>query len=395
MLRHAFSHLTDHRPAGRASLRLATALVAVCLGAAAPAATLSPGRLAGFTDQFTPRPKGPDYELRMAAYRGETLRTELVIRRHGDWTRVERREGGGLRVQRIHGPTGVIVERDDSAGAATGSLSIRAPDGAPSPGIDYESRKTKRKWKAAGQKCDIWEVYRGADQGYTTFTRLGCITRDGIEVARWTTGRTGADLGERMTGFYLWRGKVPEADVRPPAAALDLPGWLGAEKAPAAGAPADYEVVLKAAGVADTVTIRRHGAWTSTETANADGSRDLFSDRDDGVTVSARIGVSGAPESYTARRGPKPTAAPEVRLPQPAQTVLGLTCEWFDAMPYAADAGRHECRTADGMVLVIRKFSRGEAETLTATTVSRRPLATADLLPPSWLLDLTRWGVTD
>lgn len=398
MLRHAFPRLRtkDHRPAGgrSAALRLATVFAAVCLGAAAPAGSLTPGRLAGFTDQFSPRAKGPDYELRMAAYRGEVLRTELVIRRHGDWTRVERREGGGLRVQRIHGPTGVIVERDDTAGAATGSLSIRAPDGAPSPGIDYESRKTKRKWKAAGQKCDIWEVYRGVDQGYTTFSRLGCVTRDGIEVARWTTGRTGADLGERMTGFYLWRGKVPEAEVRPPAAALDLPAWLGAEKV-VAGAPADYEVVLKAAGVADTVTIRRHGGWTSTETANADGSRDMFSDRDDGVTVSARIGAAGAPESYTARRGPEPTASPEVRLAEPAQIVLGLTCEWFDAMPYVADAGRHECRTADGIVLVIRKFNRGHDETLTAATVSRRPLTTADLLPPAWLLDLKRWGVTD
>lgn len=374
-------------------LPIATVLAAVCLGAAAPATPLEPGRLAGFTDLFTPRPRSPDYELHMASYRGEALNTQLKIRRHGDWIRVERSDTGGLRVQRIHAPTGVIVERTDNPIAGISSMSIRAPESTPSPGFDYASRKTGKTWKAAGQRCQIWEVYRAVDQGYTTVTRLGCVTRDGIEVARWSNGRTGGLLGDRMTGYYLRRGKMDEADIRPSTPALDLSAWLVAKPGVAKDGD-DYEVVLKGEGAQDTVTLRRQGGSTFTETVNADGSRDMFSDRDDGVTVSARVGPTGAPESYTARRGPLPKTSPDVRLPLPAQSVLGQTCEWFDAMPDLADAGRYECRTSDGVVLAIRKSGLID-ETLTATTVSRRPLAAADLLPPTWLLDLNRWGVTD
>lgn|GEM_PF-7057586 len=372
-------------------LRLATALAAVCLGAAAPP---EPGRLAGFTDLFAPRSRGPDYELHMASYRGETLRTQLKIRRHRDWVRVERSDAEGLRVQRIHVPTGVIVERTDSPAAGIGSMSIRAPERTPSPGFDYRSRKTGKTWKAAGQRCDIWEVYRAVDQGYTTVTRMGCVTRDGIEVARWSNGRTGALLGDRLTGYYLRRGKMDEADIRPPTPALDLSAWLVAK--PGAATQADgYEVVLKGERTGSTVTIRQQRGATYSETVNADGSRDMFSDRDDGVTVSARVGATGAPESYTARRGPAPKTSPDTRLSLPAQTVLGQTCEWFDAMPDVADAGRHECRTSDGAVLAVRKSGVDSDETLIATVFNRRPLAAAELLPPAWLLELSRWGATD
>ncbi|MBP7703905.1 MAG: hypothetical protein KA105_01315 [Caulobacter sp.] len=324
----------------------------------------------------------------MAAYTGDSVRTEIITRRHGDWARVERKEGETQLIQQVHLPTGVIVERADNPGGA-GVMSIRAPDSAPTPGIDYASRQTKRSWKAAGQKCKIWEVYRGVDAGYTTFTRFGCVTRDGIEVARWTSGRTGADLGERVTGYYLYRGKMDDKDVRPTATSLNVVVWLGADPAAPGG---DYEVVLKAEGSSETIRIRRHGAWTSAETVNGDGSRDIFADRSDGVTVSARIGAAGAPVSYIARRGLKPEEGAEVRLPQLGETVLGQACDWYDVMPNAADAGRHECRTAGGEVLVVRKFVRDEATTYRATTLERRPLTTSDLLPPAWLLDLSRWG---
>lgn len=375
------------------ALRFSAVLAAaVCLGAAAPPTVLEPSRLAGFVDLYIPAGKGKDYELRLAAYRGEATRAEWIVRRHGQWARVERRDGGVLTVQQVHIPTGVVIERADKSAAGVETLSIRSPDVAPTPGIDYASRPTKQSWKAAGQKCRIWEVYRGVDAGYTTFTRFGCITRDGIEVARWTTGRTGADLGERATGYYLWRGKVAEADVRPSGTSLDVSTWIGARPGDAG---ADREVVLKAEDGSEAVTLRRHGGWSFAETVNADGSRDIFSDREDGATVSARIGAGGGPQSYIARRGPRPEVSPKVRLDQPAQTVLGQTCNWYDVMPNVADAGRHECRTADDTVLAIRKFSRGGDLVLTATEVNRRPLTDADILPPAWLLDLRRWGVTD
>lgn len=369
---------------------LAVAVAAIGLAAAAPPARIEPSRLAGFTDLYVPNARGKDYELRMAAYKGDSVRTEIITRRHGDWMRVERKEGETQLTQQVHVPTGVIVERADNPGGL-GVISIRAPDSAPTPGIDYAVKQTRRSWKAAGQKCRIWEVYRGVDAGYTTFTRFGCVTRDGIEVARWTSGRTGADLGERVTGYYLYRGKMDDKDVRPTAASLNIAAWLGA----AAGADDGREVVLKAEGSAETITIRRQGGWTLTETVNADGSRDLFSERDDGVTVSARISAAGAPLSYIARRGQAPQPAAEARLQEPARTVFGQACDWYDVMPYAADIGRHECRAADGVVLAIRKLERGETTTLTATAVNRRPLQAADLLPPAWLLDLSRWGATD
>lgn len=377
------------------ALGLAMALAATGAGAAAQAGPEDPGRIAGFTDLFTPRARTPDYELHMASYRGEALQAQLVIRRHGDWIRVERRESDRSGIQRIHAPTGVIIDSYGGPAADIGGLSIRAPGGAPTPGIDYASRRTGRTWKAAGQGCRIWEVYRGVDQGHTTFTRLGCVTRDGIEVARWITGRTGDLVGERMTGYYLARRRMAQADVGPGGPVLDVSTWLSGAQAVGSEASNAYEVVLKAEGAPDSITIRRSGASTFTETVDADGARDMFIDRGDGVTVSARIGPTGAPQSYTVRRQPKPDAPREVRLPAPASTVLGQSCEWVDVMPDVADAGRHECRTADGIILAIRKFGRASDTLLMATSVSRRAPASTDMLPPAWLLDLRRWGVTD
>ena len=370
-------------------LRPAIVLAALSLAAFAPPARIDPARLAGLIDLYAPQPKGKDYELRLAGYRGEAVRAEYIVRRRSDWIRVERKEGGQAGVQLIHLPTGVIVEREGAGTTGAEYLNIRAPDRSPTPGIDYTSKPTKRTWKVAGQKCRIWEVYRGVENGYTTFTRLGCLTRDGIELARWTTGRTGADLGERVTGFYLYRGKIKDIEFTPTAATLDASRWLSP---PPAGT--SDEVVLKAEGSAGAVTLRRRGGWTFSETVNADGSRDMFGDDGARLTVSARVGPTGAPESYIARRGEPPEPLPVVRLEEPPQTVLGLTCDWYDAMPYAADVGRQECRTSDGLVVIIRKVTRGQTTTLTAVSIDRRPLANADLLPPAWLLDLTRWGVS-
>lgn len=363
---------------------------AVCLAAAAPPARMEPSRVAGFIDLFVPQARGKDYELRLAAYRGDVIRTEFITRRRGDWVRVERKEDGRTLTQQVHLPTGVVVERSDASTGGGESFSVRAPDREATPNIDYASKPTRRSWKAAGQKCRIWEVYRGVEAGYTTFTRLGCLTRDGIEVARWTTGRTGADIGERVVGYYLYRGPIKDVEIRPTAASLDTVRWF-----PEPAEAAADEVVLKAEGSTETLTIRRRGARSYSETVNADGSRNIFVDGGGGATVSARIAATGAPESYIARRGQAPATLPVVKLDQPAETVLGEACTWFDAMPYVADAGRHECRTADGLVLAVRMSAEGQQTTFTAATVSRRPLSNAELLPPAWMLDLRRWGVAD
>ncbi len=371
-------------------LRPATVLATLCLAAFAPPARIDPARLAGFIDLYAPKAKARDYELRLAGYRGEAVRADYIVRRHGDWLRIERKGDGLAGVQQIHLPTGVIIEREAASASGGEYLNIRAPDPAPTPGIDYTSKPTRRSWKAAGEKCRIVEVYRGIEGGYTTFTRLGCMTRDGIEVARWTTGRTGADLGERVTGYYLYRGPMKDKEVRPSNLNLDVSGWLK----PAPAAVGD-EVVLKGEEGAETVTLRRRGGWTFSETVNPDGSRDMFGADGGGLTVSARIGPSGAPQSWIARRGDAPPPLPVVTIDEPGRVVQGRACAWYDAMPYAADAGRHECRTPDGLVLIIRKFARGQQTTLTATGLSERPLSDAELLPPAGLLDLRRWGVPD
>ncbi len=364
-------------------LRCAILLAAVGLVAAAPPARLDPARLAGFTDLYAPQARGKDYELYLASYKGEEIRGDIVQRRRGDWVKIEAREGKGLNVQYVHVPTGVVIER------AGDFLNIRSPESAPTPGIDYASKKTGRSWTAAGQKCRIWEVYRGVDAGYTIFTRFGCLTSDGIEVARWTTGRAGGDVGEKTTGYHLVRRKLQDADVRPSAATFDLSPWLvGAPKTSAA----DFEVVLKAAQGAERMTVRRQGDWTFKETVNADGSRDLFTDGDGGVSISARIGARGEPLSFTARKQPPIDLPPDVRSPEPGREILGLKCEWYAPAVAADDAGYAECRTADGVILAVSRSAREGDVTYVADSISRRPLATADLLPPAWLLDPTRWG---
>jgi len=82
--------------------------------------------------------------------------------------------------------------------------------------------------------------------------------------------------------------------------------------------------------------------------------------------------------------------------PAVTETVLGRTCTWVDAAPYVHDIGRNECRTADGLTLIVVKSSRDDPFfRAVAVSVSRRRLTDAEILPPAWLLDLRRWGVTD
>ena len=77
------------------------------------------------------------------------------------------------------------------------------------------------------------------------------------------------------------------------------------------------------------------------------------------------------------------------------ERVLGETCSWFDMMPNVMDAGLHECRTADGIVLKDVRFSRGSSFPSVATRLTRRPVALSEILPPRDMMAPRSWGLPD
>jgi len=78
-----------------------------------------------------------------------------------------------------------------------------------------------------------------------------------------------------------------------------------------------------------------------------------------------------------------------------SEIVLGEPCRWFDIMPDAADAGLHECRTADGVVLKELRISRGTYQPFIATRLTRGRVALTKMLPPADMLAPRTWGLPD
>jgi hypothetical protein len=78
-----------------------------------------------------------------------------------------------------------------------------------------------------------------------------------------------------------------------------------------------------------------------------------------------------------------------------SEIVLSETCNWFDMMPNVMDAGLHECRTADGVVLKDLRISRGSYHTFVATGLTRRPVTLVEVLPPGEMLTARSWGLPD
>jgi hypothetical protein len=83
---------------------------------------------------------------------------------------------------------------------------------------------------------------------------------------------------------------------------------------------------------------------------------------------------------------------------RPEEVVLGEPCTWFDMTPGMADASLAQCRTGDGIVLKDSHFfgrSYYRGDTLEAVAFQRRNVGLAEVMPPSSILDTSRWDLPE
>jgi len=335
---------------------------------------------------------------------------------HAGWTRIDEQEGRRIATRWFGHKDSVLVRawRNDAGGLRLFDIHRDYV-----PFADNKSFKTGETRAVLGESCEVWNAAR-TEPGSTELARLSCVTQDGIELAF-------QDISQRST--VIEDGKIPKSviisgeatrierrpvaavQVRPPVEALDLATWAqptdGASST--SGAPGDVEVVIESEpgtttpATRITRTVRRHHPWALTDEHVGEAERTLQV-RNDASNFSASLyfrsnvvphmlvmGKSSPPPPQTK---PQSTAYDPVDLHN-NEVVLGERCAWFDMMPNVMDAGLHECRTADGVVLKAVHFSRGSKYPLAATHLTRRPLALSDVLPPAEMLVPRNWNLPD
>ena len=167
----------------------------------------------------------------------------------------------------------------------------------------------------------------------------------------------------------------------------------------------DHVIVMRAVGEntrQDRRTVTRHGNWARVETGDIHGSQTRYVSLRDPVSVSfsrrsdgryASIYISLNNTAY----GENP---PPVRPTGERDSLLGETCAVWDItarVTASYSRGRWlSCVTGDGIELWHR-FEGLDRSTyrheMRAVSLSREPVAAADVTPPSDLLDPARWPI--
>ncbi|MFJ6025577.1 hypothetical protein ACIQC9_13380 [Brevundimonas sp. NPDC092305] len=259
-----------------------------------------------------------------------------------------------------------------------------------SAGAIYQSAITELRGDFAGEQCRWWSVYHGLSGGEPSFRHQSCVTGDGIEIGSRTIGSNGEIWSFSLaSATSIIRKPISASIVKPPE--IPVNGWLDQFFGQFDRSSArNFSVLLS--GHASEMIVRRRGAWTGELTRRPDGSLTAHASKPGGY-VSARIAAGGKAESLTYDRRPTRAAPPEIAVNEPAETILGILCRWVGVMPDVMDAGRHECRSENGIPLKVRLFSRGTRSDFVAVQIDRSAGSIEDLLPPPELLDPKTWGV--
>ena len=354
---------------------------------------------------FMPNAKAPDYIVTMETKSfGRQTAGARIHAHHAGWTRIDTIENERPAIRFFGHVNSVLVRFTRDASGAFSYFDIqRGSD--PSPLFIRDAFKTGEMQTVLGESCHVWNVMRARDPRLTLFS---CVTDDGIELWRRYVGTR--DVVSSAEATRIERRAVSPGDVRPPMEALDLKAWnesIDQSSPRMADSPADYEVVMEPElettipSARVTRIVRRHHPWTSIDERRADGQRTLgvrnelshFSLR---IEVHPQNGLRQLVVNKFPLRPPSetPVAGSPVDLDR-SETVLGETCRWFDAMPGVMDAGLHECRTADGVVLKELRTGRGRYDTLVASRLTRRPVPLLRVLPPANMFAPRSWDLPE
>lgn len=362
---------------------LAMAAAILAIAAQAAAAVHAPPPRA----EFLP-PRAVDHIVVMEERRGDCPTCpphRRTIARSGSWVKDERAYPDGVETTYSDFASGTSFTLRRNREGAVEKLDVERNF---EPRGQYEVRRqaTGRRDSVLGEPCEIWVLVNTLVQPEME----SCESADGIIL--W--GRFLGRFSPRA--LSVERRPIRPEEVRPPADLFALAPWPGRGAGASAGA-VGYEVTLVASGRGEgrVRILRDQGDLHSSRSEHEDGR---FQSASDGASrflylVDAggrprRLEVERLAGRYVARWEPVPGRPPE--------QVLGESCIWQDDSNTWTSDPSHECRTADGVPLMreTRWHYTGDVQIERARSVTRLPLAEADLAPPAEALDWASWGVT-
>jgi hypothetical protein len=280
-----------------------------------------------------------------------------------------------------------LVSRYKSDGSLRMLMLLEDPVAAPP--LISRRKFTEVKRTLIGEHCRVWNVGNPLESGLP-FVQSGCMTADGIDLER-RQANIDAIFARRIS-----REPVPADSVSIPLEVFRLTSWVAGQ--PKINHQQDFEVVLQAADPRQgSEILRRSGPWKLHLKDAPTSQSTIVSNEDAGLSISFGKGRNGPRRLSISRQSREPHQPPldyagEPITNLPGETILGEKCKWRDMMPGTADAGRHECRTADGIPLKISLTGWGSRTVLTAVTLHRSPQPIASALPGPDILSPATWG---
>jgi len=266
----------------------------------------------------------------------------------------------------------------------------------------YQLVKTSERRLIVGETCTVWRADPLGAPGsvWTGVAHRGCVTDDGVVLYEAWLYRDGK-VAEERTAIEVSRRHVAPSEVLPPRTALNWQAWFArARRLPrmATGRPANYDLRLQRTSSAQTgqaLEVVRHRASDGWERRDRllDGKLDQLTLDHSSGSLGISLNTTSFSIRYNPAHSPKRLGFGEKATGDAPERVLGEECRWFNATVNFSDYSRFECRSTDGLPLMIKERSRGTVKpSLVAVAITRGRTRLRDLMPRSELLTWTAWG---
>ncbi|MDR0775065.1 MAG: SEL1-like repeat protein [Azonexus sp.] len=246
----------------------------------------------------------------------------------------------------------------------------------------------------AGERCNIIFAEPSADDR-AGVTHSACVTDDGV-VLRDTAYYGSGKVMSESVAVKVERVPVDEQKVLPPRDLLDWAKWdnLPITKDSIWTAQKNYTLMLvatkeiKNASMAQTL---KADTVSSSEIKCLNGIMDtlwIAAPKKQLSFISERMLSITMRQDYS----PLKHFRNEAPLPKPDGWVLKESCQWTNTGVNVADYSRTECRTNDGLPLLVEERSMGGGANWVATKLERGRNSPGSIAPPSGLLNWDYWG---
>jgi hypothetical protein len=345
---------------------------------------------------------GVDHVVTYVSWRGWGPRDgdRAIVARHGALVRLETRliatrRSGEAEVEtsfsNLATGASMSVARDAQGALAGVSLWQGQREEDQLPIFRHRLVQSREYEEIAGERCAIWRAEPETGDGVRY---SACVSADGVLLRDTVLSRDGSTMSERRA-ISVERRPVAPAEVLPPREALDWSRWARMPPQPHA---ANYALSLAGRGPDGG---ERHRTFL------ADGVFKAEEQRTGNEITLLTIAGAGVGLTYSGERpqltiaraddpsgpGPDSQFLSEPMADREPLRRLGEVCNWTNASVGVSDFSRIECRTADGLPLIVEEHSWGSLSgRWEAVSLSRGRTSAGSLRPRADLLNWTRWG---